>query len=140
MMRSPRKFINEYKENFMTSYTGQCLCGDISYEIAGAPAMAGAAFSTLWGVPKANIQLRGQTPTVYIDGATASGSEVERHFCGRCGSPIYSIVPGQPDMLFLKTGTLDQTEDFAPQFHVWCDSKQPWVELNDDVPQMATQG
>jgi hypothetical protein len=43
-------------------------------------------------------------------------------------------------MLFLKTGTLDETDGFAPQFHVWCDSKQNWVELAEGVPQMATQG
>jgi len=136
----------------MTAYTGQCLCGDIGYQISGSPAMAGvchckncqrqagSAFSTLWGVPKANISFQGEIPKLYLDPDTASGGEVERHFCGRCGSPIYSVVPGQAEMLFLKTGTLDQTDDFAPQFHAWCDSKQSWIELDPKVPQMGTQG
>ena len=85
------------------------------------------------------FQLTGATPKCYVDADTSSGSAVERHFCGDCGSPIYSIVPGSPDSLFLKTGTLDDTGDFEPQFHVWCDSKQRWVDIPDGQPQMATQ-
>ena len=135
----------------MTEYTGQCLCGDIRYKISGPPAMAGvchckncqrqagSAFSTLWGIPKPNIAFDGLEPKLYEDGDTASGGQVERYFCGRCGSPLYSLIPDQQEMLFLKTGTLDQTDDFVPQFHVWCDSKQNWVDLAEEIPQMATQ-
>lgn len=136
----------------MTSYSGQCLCGDITYEISGEPSMAGvchckncqrqagSAFSTLWGVPKTSITFSGSEAKLYLDAETSSGNQVERYFCGRCGSPLYSLIPAQAEMLFLKTGTLDQTDSFAPQFHVWCDSKQNWVELAEGVPQMATQG
>ncbi|MEJ2089927.1 MAG: GFA family protein [Gammaproteobacteria bacterium] len=67
------------------------------------------------------------------------GNSVERYFCGNCGSPIYSALPGIPDTIYLKTGTLDDTGGFAPQFHVWCDSKQEWVELREGVPTMAKQ-
>jgi hypothetical protein len=45
----------------------------------------------------------------------------------------------QPDVLYLKTGTLDDTTSFSPAFHVWVDSKQSWVDLPDDVAQVATQ-
>ncbi len=131
--------------------SGRCLCGDIKFEIANPPALtgvchckncqrqAGSAFSTLAGVPKADFTFTAGEPTLYADSDTASGSTVERYFCGRCGSPIYSVVPGQPDTLFLKTGTLDDTDSFKPQFHVWCDSKQNWVQLDEGVPQIPTQ-
>lgn len=132
------------------SHSGQCLCGDIQYEFANEPAMtgvchckncqrqAGSAFSTLAGVPKAEFNMTGE-PTLYLDGGTKSGNTVERYFCGRCGSPIYSAIPSQPDTLFLKTGTLDDTSGFVPQFHVWCETKQNWVELDESVPQMGAQ-
>ena len=42
-------------------------------------------------------------------------------------------------MKYVKTGTLDDTSEFKPQFHVWCDTKHDWVDLQDGVPQMATQ-
>ena len=112
------------------SVTGQCLCGAIKYEIDNPPAMtgvchckncqrqAGSAFSTLAGVPKAEFHLSGE-PKLYQDGDTASGNTVERYFCGNCGSPIYSALPSQPDQIFLKTGTMDDTSGFKPMFHVW---------------------
>jgi hypothetical protein len=128
------------------SQTGRCLCGAISYEIDSAPAMtgvchckncqrqAGSAFSTLAGVPRSEFRLLGGTPKLYRDADTDSGNPVERYFCGDCGSPIYSALPSSPDTLYLKTGTLDDTSGFEPQFHVWCDSKQVWVKLDEGVP------
>lgn len=128
------------------AHSGQCLCGDIRYEFSNEPAMmgichckncqrqAGSAFSTLAGIPKAEFEMSGE-PKIYEDEDTESGNTVQRFFCGRCGSPIYSAVPSDPDTLYLKTGTLDDTSDFAPMFHVWCSSKQNWVTLEDEVPQ-----
>ncbi len=133
------------------AHTGQCLCGAVKYEFDGDPAMtgvchckncqrqAGSAFSTLAGVPKAAFRFTAGTPKLYRDSDTASGNSVERYFCGNCGSPIYSALPDQPDMLFLKTGTLDDTSSFRPGFHVWCDSKQSWVKLDEGVPAIARQ-
>ena len=131
--------------------TGQCLCGDLKYEIANEPAMtgvchckncqrqAGSAFSTLAGVPKEDFTFTAGEPTLYADSDTNSGNTVERYFCGRCGSPIYSAIPGQPDTYFLKTGTMYDTHAFQPMFHVWCDTKQNWVKLDEGVPAMAKQ-
>jgi len=131
--------------------TGQCLCGEVKYEFANPPTMtgvchckncqrqAGSAFSTLAGVPKAEFKFTHGTPKLYRDKDTASGNTVERYFCGTCGSPIYSAIPSQPDTLFLKTGTLDDTSAFQPMFNVWCDSKQNWVKLDPGVPAMAKQ-
>jgi hypothetical protein len=133
------------------THTGHCLCGMVSYEFDGEPAMngvchckncqrqAGSAFSTLAGVPKAQFRFTGSEPKLYQDADTVSGNTVDRFFCGNCGSPIYSALPGQPDMLYLKTGTLDDTSSFQPQFHVWCDSKQAWVKLDEGVPAIPTQ-
>lgn len=131
--------------------TGHCLCGAVAYQFENPPAMtgvchckncqrqAGSAFSTLAGVPAAEFSFTKGQPKLYEDSDTVSGNTVSRYFCGDCGSPIYSAIPSQPDTLFLKTGTLDDTSSFAPQFHVWCDTKQNWVTLEDGVPQMATQ-
>ncbi len=131
--------------------TGRCLCGAVRYEIDNAPALtgvchckncqrqAGSAFSTLAGVPAAEFHLTAGEPAVYEDQETDSGNAVGRYFCGQCGSPIYSSLASQPEMLYLKTGTLDDTTSFTPQFHVWCDSKQNWVKLEEGVPALPKQ-
>ena len=132
----------------MATHSGRCLCGSIQYEFSEDPAIAGichckncqrqagSAFSTLYGIPKASFGMTGE-PKLYSDADTASGNTVQRYFCGNCGSPVYSTVVSQPDMIFLKTGTLDNTDGFKAQFQVWCDSRQDWVELIDGVPQIA---
>lgn len=135
----------------MTGRTGQCLCGEVKFELASDPVMsgvchckncqrqAGSAFSTLSAVPRPDLNFTSGTPKLFEDSSTKSGGTVMRYFCGRCGSPLYSETPGQPGMAFIKSGTLDDTSDFAPQFHVWCDSKQSWVELEEGIPAMAQQ-
>ena len=106
--------------------TGICHCKNCQRQ-------AGTAFSTLAGVPKSQLEIQGE-PKLYQDGDTASGGVVERWFCGNCGSPIYSAVSAQPDTLFLKTGTLDDTADWKPQFQIWADTKQNWVTLEEGIP------
>ena len=140
------------QQNNTPALTGQCLCGQIGYQVEEAPAMtgichckncqrqAGSAFSTLAGVKAAALEITAGTPKLYVDSDTTSGNNVERYFCGNCGSPIYSALPSQPDMVYLKTGTLDNTNEFVPMFHAWCDSKQDWVTLDESVPAMAQGG
>ena len=131
--------------------TGQCLCGNVKYQFENPLAMtgvchckncqrqAGSAFSTLAVVPKTEFTFTAGEPTLYEDGDTRSGNTVKRYFCGNCGSPLYSTLPDQPDNVYLKTGTMDDTSAFQPMFHVWCETKQDWVDLDDAVPQMQTQ-
>jgi len=129
--------------------TGQCLCGAVKYEIAKLPArtgvchckncqrQAGSAFSTIGAVPKTELTLTAAEPKLYEDGDTASGRTVQRYFCVVCGSPIYSVIASRPGTVFIKTGTMDDTSAFEPQFHLWCESKQDWVTLGEGVPTMA---
>lgn len=126
---------------------GQCLCGDVSYKIEGDLQMtgvchckncqrqAGSAFSVLFAVADDQVDISG-TLTTYED-QSDSGNIVERHFCGKCGSPIKSTLPTQPGMTFIKAGTLDDTSILKPQIHFWTDSAQDWVVIEDDVPQIA---
>ena len=134
----------------MSKQTGQCLCGAVVYEIEGdflingvchcknCQRQAGSAFSIIAGVPKANFKLTRGTLKLFEDTGD-SGKKVQRRFCGDCGSPILSETADQPDAVFIKAGTLDDTSGLSPQFHVWCDSAQNWVEIPDGVAAVAKQ-
>lgn len=129
----------------MAAVRGRCLCGDIGYEIENVPEIAGvchckncqrqggSAFSTMAGVPRSEFTLMRGEPTVYSARPTASGDLATILFCGRCGSPVCTTLASQPDLVFLKIGTLDDTAWFRPQFHVWCGQKQDWVNIEEDV-------
>ena len=124
--------------------TGGCLCGQVRYETKAEPMMtgvchckncqkqAGSAFSTLAAFQKTDIEFTGDL-ALYEDSDTDTGNTVSRYFCGTCGSPIYSAIASQPDMAYLKTGTMDDTDGFVTMFHCWSSTKQDWVELSPDV-------
>lgn len=125
---------------------GRCMCGDIRYALDRMPEFmgvchckhcqrqSGSAFSTMASVPRESFTLLRGKPTLYR-AEREGGDLTEIGFCGRCGSPIYSLLANQEDVIFLKTGTLDETDWFEPQFHVWCAHKQHWVDLNTGQPQ-----
>jgi hypothetical protein len=112
--------------------TGGCLCGDVRYLIADVPVrqaichcrhcqrQCGTAFSALLIVPTTALDVQGDT-RIYQDRGH-SGDTVNRHFCNRCGSPIFTALPSRPDMRFIKAGTLDDPQIMAPEVHVWCES------------------
>ncbi|WP_430414178.1 GFA family protein [Parasphingorhabdus sp.] len=126
--------------------TGQCLCGAVSYKIEGDLQMtgvchckncqrqAGTSFSVLFAVNDEQVDIAGDL-TTYIDHAD-SGNEVQRHFCGKCGSPIKSTLSTQPGMTYIKAGTLDDSSVLKPQIHFWTGSKQDWVEVDPNLPQI----
>jgi hypothetical protein len=126
--------------------TGKCLCGAVSYSVSGELQMtgvchckncqrqSGSAYSVLFGVANHQLSIQGDL-TTYED-TSETGNIVERHFCGKCGSPLFSTLPTQPGMTFVKAGTLDDTGDLNPQVHFWTKSSQNWVTIDPNVPQM----
>lgn len=129
--------------------SGGCLCGNIRYEIAWPPAgvmachcthcqkQSGSALSTIAMVPRDAVTVTGVLKTFEDKGD--SGGTVFRKFCGECGSPIISDIPGFPAMLFIKTGTLDDPADAIPATHLWTASAQPWFRFPEGVPLVEQQ-
>ncbi len=127
---------------------GGCLCGAVRYEVDQPPLaeavchckncqrQSGSAFSVLQVVRAKSFKLTGVEPKCYLDRGD-SGNEVQRHFCGTCGSPVYTSQPAAPKLLFVKAGTLDDTSALAPQTHVWCSSAWPWTSIPPDAVRHA---
>ena len=130
-------------------FSGRCLCGAVTFESSAEPQAvfhcccedcrrsSGTGHCTHIVIPESAFSVTGDV--TFFAHRSDSGNTVTKAFCGTCGSPIYSALDSNEDMIFLKTGTLDDTSSFSPQFHVWCDSKQNWVELAEGVPAMPTQ-
>ena len=124
------------------SMTGRCLCGEVSYEITGelvatavchcdhCQRQSGGAFSVNLVVLESQLALSG-TLTTYGDCGDDGGDTVyvRRRFCGTCGSPIVSEVNEPAGIAIVKAGTLDDKSNVQPTVEVWCDHRQPWVDL-----------
>jgi hypothetical protein len=127
---------------------GGCNCGAIRYRIDAAPLgvaachctrcrrQSGSAYSVNLVAPSA-MSIEGEL-AVFEDTETSSGARVYREFCGRCGSPIRSVLSANPSMVAVKAGTLDDPEPFAPRLHVFTRSKIRWVEIPAEAAQFET--
>lgn len=121
--------------------TGHCLCGDVSYELAGdliataichcdhCQRQSGGAFSVNLVVHESQLTITGELQTYDERGELGDDVYVRRKFCGRCGSPIVSELAKTAGVLAVKAGSLDDRSDVLPNVEVWCVDRQPWVTL-----------
>ena len=119
--------------------TGRCLCGAVTYRIDAEPVaqavchctdcqrQTGSPFSTIAGFPREAFHLEGDTGGSYTTIGDDHGGETKRHFCTRCGTPIFSDVAVLPQLIFVKTGSLDDSSWVEPTVEVWRRSAQPWT-------------
>jgi len=125
----------------VSKIAGACLCGAVKYSSPDEPAMqavchckdcqrqAGTAFSVVVAVPALSLKIEGEENLSTYQGTGSSGKSVQRRFCRSCGSPILSVVEMIPELLFIKSGTLDDPSWLRPTMNIWCDSAQPWYEF-----------
>jgi hypothetical protein len=57
-------------------------------------------------------------------------------FCSRCGStlPFRPLIPG---VIGVPMGTVDGDPGLAPRAHIFVNSKAPWFNITDSLPQNA---
>jgi len=127
------------------THTGQCFCGQASYTIDAEPvgsrtcwcrdcqyiASGSATNNVLF--PEAAVSFTGEIGR--IEKTADSGNRVERGFCPKCGSQLFSrtIEPkGAP--IRIRAGTLDDTELMPPQSVIWVDSAPSWAVLDSKLP------
>jgi hypothetical protein len=121
--------------------SGRCLCGRITYQITGelvatavchcdrCQRQSGGAFSVNLVVHESQLTVHGELSEFEERGERGDAVYVRRRFCGGCGSPIYSALTEPAGIVAVKAGTLDDRSDVQPTVEVWCDHRQPWVEL-----------
>lgn len=131
----------------MAEIIGGCLCGHVRYSAAAEPVFVGVchckncqkqtgtAFSVLVGIPNAALSLRGKVKTFH--GTGDSGQPVARTFCPECGSPLFTEASSIPDVVFIKAGTIDDTRWLDPKLHIYCDSKQRWIDIREGDQEFA---
>jgi len=124
---------------------GRCLCGAVTYTfprsaVVGAnhchcrdcQRSTGSGFTTFCFVPEAAMALSGETRSYTVKGQ--SGGDVTRHFCGECGSQLFSQVTVMPGFWFVKVASLEDSSWVEPGSSFWGDSAQPWAPPAEGLP------
>lgn len=124
-------------------YRGKCLCAEVQIELTGAISdiihchcslcrkNSGTAYATNGFINTAEFKVT-QGESLLTSFTTKPGRH--RHFCSKCGSPVYSSNEDDPSRLRIRLGILDSDITERPLSHNFVTSKANWEELDADLP------
>jgi hypothetical protein len=113
------------KERNVDRFVGGCLCGDVRVEAVGRPFRVGlchcmdcrkhhgALFHASAVFPESAVTVHGTT-----------GAWQGRHFCPRCGSPVFSV---SGDEINVNLGSLDSPDVLTPTYELWTIRRESWL-------------
>lgn len=109
----------------METFSGGCLCGNVRLVASGRPYRVGichcldcrkhhgALFQTSAIFPEEAVTIEGETRD--YDG---------RHFCPRCGSPLFGR---SGDEIEVNLGILDDIDQLMPTYELWTIRRENWL-------------
>jgi hypothetical protein len=124
-------------------YIGKCLCGDVVIKIKGEISdiihchcslcrkNSGTAFATNGFINAEDLEITSGKNNLSVF-STKPGRN--RHFCTRCGSPVYSSNEQDPARYRLRLGILDSDITERPTSHNFVSSKANWEDLDAKLP------
>jgi hypothetical protein len=125
-----------------TPLTGGCLCGAVRYSISvpvtdlrachcrNCQKSSGSTGGVNAVVPAEAFKITQGTTKHYEDSATESGRTLSRHFCGHCGSPVYSHRNPPPGFIVVRAGTFDDKQGMKITANIWTASACPWAYID----------
>ena len=129
---------------------GRCHCGRVTYRAEIDPARVSICHCTdcqmLTGSPyrvtvicsEEQIRMTGQAPKIYAKTGD-NGQRRYQHFCGECGSPLFTSGEGGPDDWGIRWGSIHQRAALRPVRQIWCRSAAPWIHDLVELPGQATE-
>jgi len=126
------------KEHFEAS----CLCGGIRLSYSGELGPSNyyrcedcrkanvSAFNIGVRVDREDLDVKATPEMRSYKFVSGSGREIERCFCGTCGSPIFTLHPARPEYAWVKAGIINQPEIVKPAYENWIKDKVKWATIN----------
>ncbi len=115
---------------------GGCLCGAVRYEIEGSPQFVGRCYcndckketgtghATVVAVPDAALKVTGALTAFAKPGA--SGADVVRSFCPKCGTTVLSHPTVMAGVALMRAGTLDDPSSVTPTMAIYGSRTVHW--------------
>lgn len=119
----------------MERFEGGCLCGAVRLQAHGAPFRVGichcldcrkhhgSPFHAAAIFPEQTVRITGETC-----------SYQGRHFCLRCGSPVFAR---SGDEIEVGLGSLDEPNRLTPTYELWTIRREGWLSAFPGMKQYA---
>ena len=122
-------------------HRGSCLCGAVTFEVAGPLPGPDACHCTQCRKSSGHIFVSTDVPrsTLTVHGADKvtwyrSSEKVRRGFCSTCGSSLFWDPLGR-DWIGVAMGAFDKPTDTKLHIHVHVADKGDYYEITDELPQ-----
>lgn len=125
---------------------GGCLCGAIRFSVVMPTLFCGhchcsmcrrnhgAAYVTWLAVPRSHVSIeRGEDQLTRYQ----SSQHGSRSFCSRCGSSLFCVSTGHPDVIDIPLANMDGPIDRVPESHIYFDDRAAWTTVADDLPRLG---
>lgn len=125
--------------------TGACHCRNIQFtaevdashvvvcHCTDCQTLSGSAFRVNAPAPFESFNLSCGEPRTYVK-VSESGSKRLHGFCGDCGTPLYSVAPVDPTIIFLRLGAIHERHLLTPALQIWRRSAVCWLHELDSIP------
>jgi len=124
-------------------HKGSCLCNQIQFQFKESQGdyvychcqscrkASGSAFAANISVPLESFQfIKGERDVKVFE----SSPRKYRHFCGNCGSPLYTKVGDKPAFVRVRLGSLDTDFNQAAAAHIFMSDAANWDSLSTSIP------
>jgi hypothetical protein len=129
--------------------SGGCLCRSVRYTTTAAPIVTRTCWCRLCqylGAGSATVNVCFPSKAITISGQLRdysniadSGNVMHRRFCPKCGTHMFSEAEVRPHLIFVRAGTLDDTEIAKPSITIWTSQAPTWACIDDSLPRVEAQ-
>jgi hypothetical protein len=124
---------------------GQCHCGRVTYSAEIDPGkvlichctdcqqLSGSPYRVTVICSGDRISMTGGPAKIYVKTGD-NGRTRFQHFCGDCGSPLFTSGEGGPDDWGIRWGSIRQRDSLKPSRQIWCRSAAPWINDLQSLP------
>ena len=121
------------------SESGSCLCGSVSLEYKSEPNFfllchctdcqkaTGSPVASIIGVPENDFIINGETNSYKCEAG------VTRSFCINCGSGVLSYAKELSRIMFIKAGTLDNSDWIKIESNFFTKSASHWSKPDNTI-------
>ena len=129
--------------------TGGCLCRAVRYRITAQPLLTRVCWCRVCqylAAGNGTVNVCFPSEALHVEGQLGdyrsvadSGNVMHRRFCPVCGTQVLSAAEARPHLVFVRAGTLDDSEVAAPSATIWTSQAPKWACINQNLPRVAAQ-
>lgn len=129
--------------------TGGCLCRAVRYSVGAKPIVTRVCWCRVcqyFGAGHGTVNVCFPADALSVAGelrdftsVADSGNIMHRRFCPVCGTQVFSHAEVRPHLIFVRAGTLDDSEIVRPASTIWTSQAPSWACIDPSLPRIAAQ-